>query len=69
MLEIVKSDADIQAGNQDKIFAIIDKNPLKHGLKTPGSNIPIISFEEGVALMSDNKKIYNKTFILCMLII
>ena len=27
---------------------IIDKNPLKHGLLTAGSNIPIVSFEEGL---------------------
>lgn len=30
------------------ISAIIDKNHLKHGLYTPGSAIPVISFEEGV---------------------
>ena len=34
--------------SSDHIFAIIDKNPLKHGLITPGSNIPIISFEDGL---------------------
>ena len=34
--------------SSDHIFAVIDKNPLKHGLITPGSNIPIISFEDGL---------------------
>ncbi|MCW8899148.1 MAG: class I SAM-dependent methyltransferase, partial [Gammaproteobacteria bacterium] len=34
--------------NSEHISAIIDKNPLKHGLITPGSNIPIISFEQGL---------------------
>jgi SAM-dependent methyltransferase len=34
----------------DVIDCIIDKNPLKHGRYTPGTNIPIISFEEGKAL-------------------
>jgi len=46
------SDADISA--------IIDKNPLKHGLLTPGSNIPIISFEEGM-------KFIEKTEIILLL--
>jgi SAM-dependent methyltransferase len=34
--------------NSDHISFIIDKNPLKHGLLTPGSNIPVISFEQGL---------------------
>ena len=34
--------------NSDHISMIIDKNPLKHGLLTAGSNIPIVSFEEGL---------------------
>ena len=46
------SDADISA--------IIDKNPLKHELLTPGSNIPIISFEEGM-------KFIEKTEIILLL--
>ena len=33
--------------NSEVIDCIIDKNPLKHGRYTPGTNIPIISFEEG----------------------
>ena len=28
-----------------EIEFVIDRNPLKHGLLTPGTNIPIISFE------------------------
>lgn len=32
---------------------VIDKNPLKYGRFTPGTNIPIISFDEG-------KKLFNK---------
>jgi SAM-dependent methyltransferase len=38
--------------NSDVIDCVIDKNPLKHGRYTPGTNIPIISFEEG-------KKLFN----------
>jgi hypothetical protein len=34
--------------NSDQISAIIDKNPLKQGLITPGSNIPIVSLEQGL---------------------
>jgi len=34
--------------NSDHISFIIDKNPLKHGLLTPGSDIPVISFEQGL---------------------
>lgn len=37
----------------DVIDCIIDKNPLKHNRYTPGTNIPIISFEEG-------KKLFDK---------
>jgi 2-polyprenyl-3-methyl-5-hydroxy-6-metoxy-1,4-benzoquinol methylase len=39
--------------NSEVIDCIVDKNPLKHGRYTPGTNIPIISFEEG-------KKHFNK---------
>jgi len=38
--------------NNEVIDCIIDKNPLKHGRYTPGTNIPIISFEKG-------KKLFN----------
>ena len=34
--------------NHDQVLIIIDKNPLKHDLITPGSNIPIVSFEQGL---------------------
>ena len=36
---------------------MIDKNPLKKGLITAGSNIPIISFEEGLKEIKDAEKI------------
>ena len=39
------------------ISAIIDKNPLKHGLYTPGSNIPIISFEQGKEIIKNENKV------------
>jgi SAM-dependent methyltransferase len=38
--------------NNEVIDCIIDKNPLKHGRYTPGTNIPIISFEEGKKLFT-----------------
>ena len=38
--------------NSEVIDYVIDKNPLKHGRYTPGTNIPIISFDEG-------KKLFN----------
>jgi SAM-dependent methyltransferase len=39
------------------ISSVIDKNPLKKGLMTAGSNIPIISFEEGLKDIQDAEKI------------
>lgn len=36
--------------NSEVIDYVIDKNPLKHNHYTPGTNIPIISFEEGKAM-------------------
>ena len=39
--------------NSDVIDCIIDKNPLKHNCYTPGTNIPIISFDKG-------KKLFDK---------
>lgn len=38
-----------------KVSAIIDKNSLKHGLITPGSNIPIISYEGGASLAKEHE--------------
>jgi len=32
-----------------QIECVIDRNPIKHGLYTPGTNIPIVSYEEGIA--------------------
>lgn len=43
--------------SSDQVSAIIDKNPLKQELMTPGSNIPIISFEQGVKEMQNVDKI------------
>ena len=31
-----------------EIDSVIDRNPIKHGLYTPGTNIPIVSYEEGL---------------------
>jgi hypothetical protein len=31
-----------------EIDYVIDRNPIKHGLYTPGTNIPIVSYEDGV---------------------
>jgi|CXWL01.1.fsa_nt_gi hypothetical protein len=36
--------------NSRQILAVIDNNPLKEGLLTPGSSIPIVSFEQGLAM-------------------
>jgi ubiquinone/menaquinone biosynthesis C-methylase UbiE len=43
--------------NSSHIAMIIDKNPLKHGLLTAGSNIPIVSFEEGLNFVKDTNVI------------
>ena len=45
--------ADISS--QD-ITAIIDRNSLKHQLITPGTGVPVISFEEGVERLIKTKK-------------
>ena len=39
------------------ISAIIDKNPLKQGLLTSGSNIPIVSFEKGLKEIKNTETI------------
>ena len=44
--------------NRSHISAVIDKNPLKQGLLTPGSKIPIISFEQGLREMVEDDKIF-----------
>jgi len=39
-----------------QIVAIIDRNSLKHKLITPGTSVPVISFEEGIERMRNMKK-------------
>ena len=39
--------------NNNHISLVIDKNPLKHGMLTPGSHIPIISYEQGLREMAE----------------
>ena len=41
----------------EHISVVIDKNPLKNGLITAGSNIPIVSFEEGLKEIDKAKQI------------
>jgi len=36
------------------ISVVIDKNPMKNGLMTAGSNIPVVSFEEGLEFIADS---------------
>ena len=43
--------------NNSHISFVIDKNPLKHGMLTPGSHIPIISYEQGLREMAEVNKI------------
>lgn len=39
--------------SNNELDCIIDRNPLKQGLYTPGTNIKIISFEEGLARLKN----------------
>jgi hypothetical protein len=32
----------------DEIECVIDRNPIKHGMYTPGTNIPIVSYDDGL---------------------
>jgi hypothetical protein len=41
----------------EHISVVIDKNPLKKGLMTAGSNIPIVSFEEGLLEIKESENI------------
>jgi len=41
----------------EHISVIVDKNPMKDGLITAGSNIPVVSFEEGLAEIKIAEKI------------
>jgi len=34
-----------------EIACVIDRNPLKHGMLTPGTDIPIVSYEEGQEML------------------
>jgi len=43
--------------SSENISVVIDKNPLKNGLITAGSNIPIISFKDGVKVVKHEKKL------------
>ena len=39
------------------ISVVIDKNPMKNGLMTAGSNIPVVSFEDGLTEIKSSEKI------------
>jgi SAM-dependent methyltransferase len=39
------------------ISVVIDKNPMKNGLMTVGSNIPVVSFEDGLKEIKSSEKI------------
>ena len=41
----------------EHISIVIDKNPLKDGLITAGSNIPIVSFDEGIKNLKNHTKV------------
>ena len=41
----------------DQVSVVIDRNELKHGYLTPGSDIPIISFEDGRAFLTTAKSV------------
>ena len=43
--------------NSKHISVVIDKNPLKEGLYTAGSNIPIVSFENGLKEIEKSNQI------------
>lgn len=43
--------------NSDHISVVIDKNPLKEGLYTAGSNIPIVSFQNGLDKIEKSNQI------------
>ena len=43
--------------NSEHISMIIDKNTLKNGLITAGSNIPIVSFEDGLKFIEESEVI------------
>ena len=43
--------------NSEHISVVIDKNPLKEGLYTAGSNIPIVSFQDGLDEIKNSNQI------------
>ena len=43
--------------NASHISVVIDKNTLKHGLMTAGSNIPIVSYQEGLSYIEESNTI------------
>jgi hypothetical protein len=43
------------SGNQ--LSVIIDRNEIKQGSLTPGSDLPIVSFEDGRAHLTDAKSV------------
>ena len=43
--------------NSNHVSVIIDKNPFKQGLMTPGSDIPIVSFEKGLQQIENSETI------------
>ena len=40
--------------SSDEIGYVIDRSPLKHNLYTPGTNIHIVSYEEGIKRLGNN---------------
>ena len=40
------------------LIAIIDKNPLKHNLLSPGTEIPIISYQEGLDILKTEDNLF-----------
>lgn len=43
--------------NNKHISVVIDKNPMKNGLMTAGSNIPVVSLEDGLTEIKNSEKI------------
>lgn len=43
--------------NNKHISVVIDKNPMKNGLMTAGSNIPVVSLEDGLKEIKNSEKI------------
>ena len=41
----------------EEVYAVIDRNPLKQGLLTPGSRIPVVGFDESRQRLADESRI------------